>query len=152
VAAEVNYRCRHCGKGAWVERLDEPAEVTCTRCSHVQATDGPGALNEHGQLIRCVVCACDHMYKQRDFNRKIGLAIVAVAALFSVKTYGLSLLVAAIIDLGLYLGLPEIVLCYHCQAIHRGFSRDLGIEAYDLATHERLEDRDWGKLHESDVA
>ena len=29
--------------------------------------------------------------------------------------------------------------------IHRGFRLPSTIEGYDLATHERYEDRDWGK-------
>ncbi|HEX9640498.1 MAG TPA: hypothetical protein VGB13_04220, partial [Candidatus Krumholzibacteria bacterium] len=52
---------------------------------------------------------------------------------------------AAIIDALLYWKLPEIALCYHCESIHRGFELPRAIEAYDLATHERYEDQEWGK-------
>ena len=151
MAAEVNFRCRQCGLGLWAHRPELIEEIECGRCGGVQTTQGPDSLDDKGKLKSCVICGCDHLYRQRDFNRKMGLAIVVVAALFSVKTYGLSLLAAAIIDLALYLRLKEIVLCYHCEAIHRGFQRAEEIQAYDLATHERFEDRDWGKLHEGDA-
>lgn len=148
---DINFRCRHCGLGLWVEDREAPSEVACRRCEETHAID-PDAAMEDGALRRCWVCGCDWLYRQRDFNRKVGLGIVAVAALFSVKTYGLSLLAAAIIDLILYTRLPEIAMCYHCEAIHRGFPLTDRIESYDLGTQERYEDKEWGRRHETDPA
>jgi len=148
---DINFRCRHCGLGLWVEDHDAPSTVTCRRCGEDHPIE-PAAAMEGGELRRCWVCGCDWLYRQRDFNRKVGLGIVAVAAVFSVKTYGLSLLAAAIIDLILYTRLPQIALCYHCEAIHRGFPLPDRIEAYDLATQERYEDKEWGRRHETDPA
>ncbi|NNM33081.1 MAG: hypothetical protein HKO53_08440 [Gemmatimonadetes bacterium] len=148
---DVNFRCRHCGMGLWVEDLSGPTTIRCHRCRQEHDVD-PLRQTPDGELTACFVCGCDRLYRQRDFNRKVGLAIVAVAAVFSVKTYGLSLLAAAIIDLWLYTRLPEIALCYHCEAIHRGFGLPDSIEAYDLATQERYEDKEWGKRHETDPA
>jgi len=130
----------------WVEDLEQPSALSCRRCGQEhRATPTP-----KNALHRCWICDCERLYRQRDFNRKLGLAVVAVAAVFSIKTYGLSLLAAALIDLLLYLMLPEIALCYHCEAIHRGFTLSKDMESYDLATHERFEDRDWGKRWNAD--
>jgi hypothetical protein len=146
MAREINFRCRRCGCGLWLRPATAPAGVACAGCGEAHSVDPTGALDAQGRLARCAVCACDRLYRQRDFNRKLGLLVVIVAAAFSVHTRGLSLLVAAAIDLGLYMLLPEILLCYHCEAIHRGFPRSAGIEGYDLATGERYESREWGKL------
>ena len=148
---DINFRCRHCGLGLWVEDRTTPSQVGCRRCGHDHRIDAT-AVAEGAALRRCWICGCDQLYRQRDFNRKIGLAVVVVAAVFSVKTYGLSLLLAAIIDLILYTRLPQIAMCYHCEAIHRGFQLRDAIESYDLGTQERFEDKDWGKRHETDPA
>ena len=142
---DVNFRCKECGHGIWVEEFNQPSTLSCRTCSAQFTIDPALGVDESGRLGQCWICGCDRLYRQRDFNRKIGLGVVAVAALFSVKTYGLSLLAAAIIDGLLYWKLPEIALCYHCESIHRGFDLPSTIEAYDLATHERYEDQDWGK-------
>lgn len=142
---DVNFRCKQCGHGHWVEEFDEPSAMVCRSCQNEQTIDPSRGLDANGKLKQCWVCGCDWLYRQRDFNRKLGVGIVAVAAIFSVKTYGLSLLVAAIIDALLYWKLSEIALCYHCETIHRGFKLPESIQSYDLATHERYEDQDWGK-------
>jgi hypothetical protein len=147
---DVNFKCRHCGLGAWVDDFEQPSTVVCSRCGQEHPIDPAAARDASGGLARCWVCGCDRLYRQRDFNRKVGLAVVGIAAIFAVPTRFLSLVAAALIDLGLYLLLPEIAMCYHCEAIHRGFEMPASIEPYDLATHERYEDRQWGKLHEVD--
>jgi hypothetical protein len=117
----------------------------CPRCGESHRVDPAAAVDEAGLLAGCAVCGCDRLYRQRDFNRRLGLAVVVIAAVLSVPTRGLSLLAAAAIDLALYFALPEIVLCYHCEGIHRGFKRSGALGGYDLATGERYENREWGK-------
>lgn len=143
--AEVNFRCKGCGRGLWLRPAGAAADVECPLCRQPHRVDPVTAVDADGRLARCAVCGCDRMYRQRDFNRRLGLVVVVVAAAFSVATRGLSLLVAAAIDLALYFALPEIVLCYHCEAIHRGFRRSGTLTGYDLATGERYENREWGK-------
>ena len=48
-----------------------------------------------GLIDTCVVCGKDLFYLQKDFNRRLGCAILVVGAITSIFTYGLSLLVAA---------------------------------------------------------
>jgi hypothetical protein len=139
----VNFRCRRCGRGIWL-RQDGAAESSCSRCAQIHRIDAAAALDPQGQLVRCFVCGCDQLYRQRDFNRKLGIAIVAVAAILAPFTRYLSLVAAALLDLLLYLRVGEIALCYHCAAIHRGVPMGPRIGRYDLATHERFENRDWG--------
>jgi len=140
----VNFRCKRCGNGMWMESDRGSAEVSCGRCARVQHVDADRGLDEQGQLVRCFVCECDKLYRQRDFNRKMGVIVVAIAAVLAPFTRYISLVVAALIDFLLYVSVGEIALCYHCGCIHRGFDFPESIEGYDLATHERYENRDWG--------
>ncbi len=105
--------------------------ATSAGCSHCQtevALD-PSQL-EADRLLRCMVCNNKELYSQKDFNRKLGCAIMTVAILLAVPTYYISLVVGAIVDALLYWRLPWVLVCYRCRAIYRGF---------DHGTHQPYE-------------
>jgi len=88
----------------------------------------------------CPACGGRQLYVQRDFNQKAGLAVVVAGAVLAPFTpYYSSLVVAALVDAGLYLLLPEITICYRCQAHFRGFDRNPGHQPFDLHTAEQYE-------------
>ena len=128
MAPEVNFRCGTCGNGL-VLPLGDRTGTTCARCSGSANLAAPAAGG--AALERCAACASPALFVQRDFNRILGLAIVGVAALFAVKTRGLSLLAAALVDLALYRMLPRITVCYACDAVHRGVPVNPERGAYD---------------------
>jgi hypothetical protein len=91
----------------------------------------------------CPACGNRLLYVQRDFNQKVGLAVVVVgAALAPFTPFYSSLFVAAAVDAGLYALLPEVTVCYRCQAHLRGFKRNPRHQPFDLhlaeqySTHE----------------
>ena len=86
----------------------------------------------------CPACGGTQLYVQRDFNQKAGLAVVIVgAALAPFTPYYASLFAAALIDAALYAVLPEITICYRCQAHFRGFARNPAHQAFDLHIAEQ---------------
>ena len=92
-----------------------------------------------GRMVsRCPACDGRQLYVQRDFNQKTGLLIVIAGALLAPFTpYYASLGVATLIDAGLYLVLPEITICYRCEAHFRGFRRNPEHQAFDLHIAEQ---------------
>jgi len=86
----------------------------------------------------CPACGGDRLYVQRDFNQRVGLAIVVVGAVLAPFTpYYASLGAAVLVDAALYALLPEITICYRCQAHFRGFARNPKHEAFDLHIAEQ---------------
>jgi hypothetical protein len=59
------------------------------------------------------------------------------AALAPFTPFYSSLFVAAAVDAVLYVLLPEIAICYRCQAHFRGFRRNPRHEAFDLHVAEQ---------------
>lgn len=121
-----------------------PDDLHCSHCDHRQsfppdARASDGAWTE--PLARCLACGTQRLFVQKDFNRKMGVAIVIVGAVLSPWTYGASLVICMLIDYGLYYLVPEITVCYGCDAIHRGFSHNPAHKAHDpmLAEHFRRE-------------
>lgn len=137
---EAQWRCFKClhpnrtaaegpATGPWV----------CENCGE-ELPAHPETIDASGEIAACPVCSCPDLYRQRDFNRKIGIAIIVVGAVVSIGagvlispwlTYIL-LTAFALIDFVIYRRVPECVVCYHCQAILRGYPGTSEIEPFDL--------------------
>jgi hypothetical protein len=126
---------------AGAERRESEETLECTSCHHrqpmaVEGFDDAGDLRDPIEV--CLACGSNRLYSQKDFNRKLGVAIVIVGAAFSPWTYGFSLIVCMGLDYGLYYFVPEITVCYACDAIHRGFEHNPAHRAHDPLLAERF--------------
>lgn len=95
-------------------------------------------LTAEGGLSACLACGHPELYTQRDFPRRVGIAVVVIAALLAPATSYASLLVAAGLDWILYRAAPAVVVCYVCGARHRGFAPSPAHPRFDREIDERL--------------
>lgn len=122
--------------------IDGPRNtVECDGCHGGQSVRVAAPALAAGRVDRCLRCGHDQLYLQKDFNRKIGMGVFVVAAILSVPTWGLSLLAATLIDLGLYYLLGSVTICYSCGAQHRGFAKNPDHRPFDLHIAEAVEGR-----------
>lgn len=134
-APEIAFACPACGAEA-TAGLD--GRGRCGRCGAQPRLDPSAALRDEHVVDRCPACQGERLYVQRDFNQRAGLAIVVVgAALAPFTPFYSSLFVAAAVDAALYALLPEITICYRCQAHFRGFARNPKHQAFDLHVAEQ---------------
>ena len=134
---QIAFACSGC-RGEVASAPGEPA--TCAGCGAVTTLTVPDALRRGEAVEACPACGGKNLYVQRDFNQKVGLAVVIVgAALAPFTPFYSSLFVAAAIDAVLYALLPEITVCYRCHAHFRGFARNPKHEAFDLHLAEQYE-------------
>ena len=135
----IEWRCPSC-QHPQQQDLDGNDHLRCAECGHRQPYFD-GTLESEGRvadpLEACIVCGYERLFAQKDFNRKIGLGIVVVGAVLSPWTYGLSLVVCMALDYGLYSFVPEITVCYGCQAIHRSFEHNPKHRAHDPLLADR---------------
>ncbi len=132
---EIAFACPKC-RAETTAGLD--GRGLCTACGTETVLLLSPALGEGRAVDRCPACAGEQLYVQRDFNQRAGLAVAVVGALLAPFTpYYASLWIAAAIDAALYLMLPEIAICYRCQAHFRGFPRNPRHEAFDLHIAEQ---------------
>jgi hypothetical protein len=104
------------------------------------------ALREDRAVDRCAVCDGGDFYTRKDFEPKIGLAVVIVGALISAVFYwferdliAYSILAgAALIDLVVYGRLKDLTVCYRCHSEYRG-AYPRTAPAFDLHTADVLE-------------
>jgi hypothetical protein len=52
-------------------------------------------------------------------------------------TWGLSLLAVTVLDYIVWRVVKDVIVCYGCQAVHRGYRPNPALQPFDLATHDR---------------
>lgn len=140
-AMTLAYVCDACDAPVGIRLEAGSVAAGCPSCGRAAALSPDPAALAARRVDRCQRCGFDRLYVQKDFNRKIGLAVFVVAALLSVPTWGLSLVAATIIDFALYAILGDVTLCYACGAQHRGFGKNPAHGAFDLHIAEQTDRR-----------
>jgi len=134
---EVQITCSSCGSG--VEIIPDLAakKAHCEICQHdteVNFTED----HTHGDLKECPVCSRQDFYKQKDFNRIIGVTLFVIAAILSIWTYGLSLVALYLVDLLLFRRLNMVAVCYKCRTCFRKVSNMAEIRDFDHEMNDRI--------------
>ena len=109
--------------------------ATCPRCGRKLLEFITREFETDGTLVQCPVCGCGHLYRQKDFNRKLGVAILLAGILLAYWTYGISLLIVTLLDIWLYHRIPEVGCCYQCGAQFRGKTVQ-ALEPFNLSLHD----------------
>ena len=130
--ASVNFLCPKCE----LRLSREPGEPPRV-CEHCDAAILIEAPPENAVISRCAACEHDQLYFQKDFNRTTGVALVAVGAVFVPWTWGLSLLAVTILDYIVWRLVKDVIVCYRCQAVHRGYPPNPELKPFDLVVHDR---------------
>jgi predicted RNA-binding Zn-ribbon protein involved in translation (DUF1610 family) len=115
---EIRYHCPQCGSDHHVACAEESTLLDCPRCGYVGLL--PADWNRDGHVERCPICGHSELYRQKDFNHRVGIAILIAGGLLVLPTRYISLVFAAILDLILYLTAPEVLICYTCRTQIRG--------------------------------
>jgi hypothetical protein len=139
-------KCPTCDAGLPVGAADAPAAIKCGRCGRDIPLSMSEALRDDRAVDRCAVCDGADFYTRKDFDPKIGLAVVIVGAVISAVfywyerdliAYGI-LAGAALIDLVVYGRLKDLTVCYRCHSEYRG-AYPRTAPAFDLHTADVLE-------------
>jgi len=139
-------KCPKCDAALPVDAAGAPAEIECGRCGRAIPLHVTPALREDRTVDRCAVCEGADFYIRKDFDPKLGLAVVIAGAIVSAGFYwfGRDLIAygilasAALIDLVVYGRLKDVTVCYRCHSEFRGrYARTA--PAFDLHTADVLE-------------
>lgn len=134
---EVQITCTTCGSSIEVLPDHHAKKVECDVCKHVQEVNFTSE-HEEGILKECPVCSRQDFYKQVDFNRKIGVLLFIIAAILSIWTYGISLVVLWLVDIFLLKKLSLVAICYKCQTNFRRIKNFAEIRDFDHEMNDRI--------------
>lgn len=134
---EVTITCNECGSAVSIHPSLDAKKAICGICQH-ETNVHFNQEHLHGTLKDCPVCERKDFYSQKDFNRKIGAILFVIAAILSIWTYGISLIVLYLMDLLLFKKLPNIAVCYKCQTIFRKVENLALIPGFDHEMNDRI--------------
>ena len=152
---QIGYDCPTCSAPVRLAGIETLSVLACPQCGTALEVPADGfASDSPPRLARCLVCPSADLFVRKDFPQRLGVGIVVVGLLASCVTWGMRELLAtfailfatALIDLLLYLLVPDCVACYRCGARYRGPGAD-GFAPFDLETHERHRQQ-VARLHE----
>ncbi len=138
--------CPDCSGRLPVNASDSLSAIICGGCDRAIALAVSNDLCGDEILDTCPICEGHDFYLRKDFDPKLGLAVVMTGALISAGFYwyGLDLIaygvlgVAALVDLFVYGRLKDLSVCYRDHTEFRGEYRKTA-PIFDLATADELE-------------
>lgn len=130
------FACPQCGAGNAVNKAEESNVVSCSACDYV------GLLSpdwtDRGRVERCPICGNDQFFRRRDYHQKLLIFILLGGAALALFTRYVSLLVAGVVALSVYLTSASMIVCYGCGTHVRGQKRSSGHGRYDPRIADRL--------------
>lgn len=142
----VRFSCPACGQAV---RVDHPGNIAwqCPACDHLGTLQAapPAGLSGGAEKWSCAVCGNRELYRKKDFPHALGLTILTLACVGSIIPYWLYmqwlswtiLIGSAVVDALLYLAVGDVVVCYRCEAHHRGFAGEERFGPFELTVNER---------------
>jgi hypothetical protein len=139
----VTFPCPKCDAPNRAELAAHQSTIACAHCGR-ELQILPGAV-ENSRVHRCLACPSTDLFVRKDFPQRLGVAIVTVGLLGSCVAWGYSqlyltfaiLFATALLDVVLYLLVPNTLMCYRCGAMYRGVAELDQHESFNLETHER---------------
>jgi predicted RNA-binding Zn-ribbon protein involved in translation (DUF1610 family) len=142
-------QCRACDREVGFTPA-EAGQIPCPYCKKPILLRVDSSILQNHTVKNCVTCGHDSLYIQKDFNRSLGIAIVAAGSLISVYFLSqseplyamLALGFTAAVDFLLYRLVGDVTVCYACHTIYRGFQRNPAHHSFDLKDLEKYGGRE----------
>ena len=143
---DVILKCPSCESRLPVAVEGRAEQITCGRCGRAISLAFSEALRGDRAVDVCPVCEGADFYIRKDFDPKLGVAVVIIGVLVSAGFYGFGMDLVAygvlagvvLLDLAIYQRLGDVTVCYRCHAEFRGAYRRTA-SAFDLHIADELE-------------
>lgn len=143
----ITHACPACGATVAHDAIESLQVLDCPACRATLRIPEDAIVRSGStpKLRHCLVCRSREFFVRKDFPQRVGLAIVVVGLAASCVAWAAHELVAtfailfatALLDLLLYLFMPECLNCYRCNARYRGDGVTADFGGFDLETHEK---------------
>lgn len=157
----ITYACPACHATTSIDRIEDRDSLECSACKAVLPVPPDAFAKRDGgetgppRLQRCLACPSLELFVRKNFPQRLGVAIVVAGLAAScvawanrelMATFGI-LFGTALLDVVLFLFMPNCLSCYRCGARYSGdgVANQHGdpaagghqFGAFDLETHEK---------------
>lgn len=139
----VIYNCPSCQQTNQATVLESTEKLTCTACEWTRPF--PTDKQQRTHPTACLACGGRDLWRRKNFPQQFGVAVVVLAAILSsiaiykreqLWAYGF-LMGAAAIDMLLFTFMPDVLVCYRCDARYLKFDPAGETPHFNLETAER---------------
>jgi hypothetical protein len=139
----ITFSCPHCEAANCCEVSAGALELVCAACG--KELNPPADAIIGGQVRRCLVCPSTDLFVRKDFPQRLGVMLVTIGLVASCVAWAYSQLYltfailfgTALVDVVLYLVVPNALMCYRCGSMYRGAAEIDAHGSFNLETHER---------------
>ncbi|MFN9718757.1 MAG: hypothetical protein ACK58L_08700 [Planctomycetota bacterium] len=143
MTTHIIFQCPSCQRRMLTVPDPSESKVGCNHC-HWTRDEGTNDF-QGGHLVRCRICGCEDLWRQKDFPPGLGLIMAGTAAMLSIIAWAMYMPVlalailmgAGLIDMILYSRMGDMLVCYRCKARHRKTAMQDEHPTFDLETEER---------------
>jgi hypothetical protein len=122
-----------------------PALGTCPNCGRAWAFEPTPSQREANVVDRCALCGGRAFFVQRDFDQRVGCAVMAASILLALWVgwrfgwvyFTPVLLATVLIDWILAVKIGPVTICYRCDAEYRDVAPNIRHGDYDPHIAER---------------
>ena len=125
-------KCPYCDNASESSFNPGQKEIACRNCKKNQIENQTDIFSKDATLNQCPCCGSAHLYRLKDFNRRIGVILIIVGVILAYFTYGISLIIVTLIDWSLTKIVGDVGICYKCQAQFRGSPAIKKLEPFNL--------------------
>ena len=150
---EITLTCPECGSGISFAPTEGATSAECQVCQHKENIKLT-ADHFEGILKDCPSCERKDFYKQKDFNRQLGVTLFVVAALISIWIFTTNyapyavapFIILYMFDFVLFRILKRVAICYKCNSIFRNVNNLEEIGDFNHEMNDRIvySDHDFG--------
>lgn len=116
---EIDAFCPHCRASVSEVLKVGEEQLSCRACQKNLLEHLTEETRQGVKLSQCPLCGAAHTYRQKDFNRKLGVGLIVLGVGLAYFTYGVSLLAVTLIDWIIAKKVAEVGCCYQCHAQFR---------------------------------
>ncbi len=140
---QLVFRCPSCSQTGTLEAAETASLLRCASCGWERSIATEDVAD--GRPKRCLCCGCEDLWRQKDFPQRLGLLMVGMGILFSTIAWArmepviaIAILMGfALIDMVLFVVMPDVLVCYRCGARHRHAQPPEEHPRFNLELHER---------------
>ena len=139
----ITFDCPKCVKIAVGEVAASSQAICCSHCGWKRELSKTDLVE--GRPANCLICGCQDLWRQKDFDQRLGVLIVGIAILLSTIAVaymrpGLAMLILVVFGIAdwiLYAILPDRLVCYRCHSQYRHVNHTSQTASFDLEINER---------------
>jgi len=135
----LTFHCPKCEQSSRAEEVENSLELGCKHCDWKRDIS-PSTIHEGKTPKECLRCGNSDLWRQKSFPQSLGLFFVALGAVTSSIAWAyhrpilaLSILMGfALLDMVLYITMPDVLVCYRCQSKHHS----VDVSSHNVFDHE----------------